>query len=133
MKLTSTSYSQNTFNVALLILRVGMGILLIHHGYDKLIHFSQTKSQFISFLGLGSTVSLSLSIFAEFFCSLLVIFGLFTRLAAIPIVINMTVAVWKAHNLDVFGDGEHAALFAVGFLGIALLGAGRYSVDGMVK
>lgn len=133
MKLTSTSYSQGTFNLAMLILRVGMGVLLIHHGYDKLIHFSQYKTQFINFLGLGSTISLSLSIFAEFFCSLLVIFGFCTKLAAIPVVINMIVAVWKAHNLDVLGEGEHAALFAVGFLAIALLGAGRYSVDGMIK
>lgn len=133
MKFTSIRYSESTFNIAILILRVGMGVFLIHHGYDKLTHFEQYKGQFINFLGLGSTVSLGLSMFAEFFCSLLVIFGFLTRWAAIPVIINMLVAVFKAHNADFFGDGEHASLFAIGFISISLLGPGKYSVDGMIR
>ena len=133
MKLTSIRYSENTFNIGTLILRLGLGVLMIHHGYDKLIHFSTYKAQFINFMGIGVPASLGLDIFAEFFCAALLIFGFLTRLAAIPLVIAMAVAVWKGHGLDIFGQGEHAALFFVGFLTVLFLGPGKISVDGMIK
>jgi putative oxidoreductase len=46
MKLTSTKYSDTTFSIATLILRLGLGILMIHHGYDKLQHFSEYSKTF---------------------------------------------------------------------------------------
>ena len=78
-KLTSTSYTTGAFNAGLLILRLGMGGLLMKHGYQKMIHFSEYKGKFINFLGMGQSLSLSLTIFAEFFCALFVLIGLFTR------------------------------------------------------
>jgi len=95
------------------------------------VHFAQKKDVFFNFLGIGSTLSLSLVIFAEFFCSFFVIIGLFTRFAALPLVISMGVALFKAHHLDFFGAGEKATLFFVIFLGILLVGPGRASVDAM--
>lgn len=130
MKLLSTRYSNGAFNIGTLILRVGMATFMIPHGYDKLVHFSQYSKNFINFLGTGQTVSLALDIFAELFCAGLVLMGLFTRLACIPLMIAMAVAVWKGHNGDVFGQGEHATLFFVGFLTILILGPGKISVDG---
>ncbi|HSB93247.1 MAG TPA: DoxX family protein [Flavitalea sp.] len=131
-RLLSTSYSAGVFNFAMLFLRIGMGSLLLSHGYDKLVHFATYKSKFINFLGMGSGLSLSLVIFAEFFCSLFLIVGLFSRLVAIPIVIAMFMAVWKSHHFDFFGAGEKATLFLIGFITILLLGPGKASVDGMV-
>jgi putative oxidoreductase len=87
----------------------------------------------MNFLGLGSTVSLTLVIFAEFFCSMFLILGLFTRLAAIPLIIATCVMVFKAHNSDVFGDGETAALYLTGYIVLLLVGAGRVSVDSMIS
>jgi len=130
-KLLSTKYSAGAFNTALLLLRVGSGILIMHHGYDKMIHFDAFKNVFTNFLGIGQPMSLALTIFAEFFCGLFVVLGLFTRLAAIPLIINMSVAVFKAHNLDVFGKGEPATLFLTCFVVLLLVGPGRISVDGM--
>lgn len=129
-KLLSTNYSDGAFNVGSLLLRLGMGSLLLPHGLDKLTHFAQYKGQFINFLGIGTTLSLALTIFAEFFCSIFVILGLGTRLAAIPPFIAMSVALFKAHNGDIFGKGEHPALFAIGFLAILFFGPGKVSVDG---
>lgn len=129
-KLLSTSYTSGAFNFGALLLRLAMGGLLLPHGYDKLIHFAQYKAKFINFLGIGTTMSLSLTVFAEFFCALFVILGLATRLAAIPPAIAMFVALWKGHNLDIFGEGEHAALFMFGFLVILIIGPGKASVDG---
>jgi putative oxidoreductase len=57
--------------------------------------------------------------------------GLFTRLACIPLIIVMVVAVYKAHNGQVFGEGQTAALFLLAFLVLLLTGAGKVSVDAM--
>ena len=131
-KLFSTKYSASAFNIATLLLRIGLGGLMIPHGYDKLVHFAQYRKDFINFLGMGSTMSLSLCIFAEFFCALFLIFGLFSRLVSIPLIINVAVAVVLAHNSDIFGEGEHATLFLVGFITILLIGPGKASLDGMM-
>lgn len=131
-KLLSVSCSDWAFNLATLILRLGAGILIIPHGYSKLVHFAEKKSSFMNFLGMGSTLSLSLVIFAEFFCGMFIILGLFTRLAAIPLVISMSVALFKVHHGDVFSDGERAALYLTCYLAILLCGPGKASVDGMM-
>ena len=132
-KLFTTGYSTSAFNLALLILRVGSGILMMNHGYDKLVKFQDMAPNFMNFLGMSGTVSLALVVFAEFFCSIFLILGLFTRLAAIPLIIDVAVAVAKGHNMDIFGDGEHAAIFFLVFVTILLVGPGRISVDGMIN
>lgn len=131
-KLLSTGYTDWAFNIAMLVLRAGLGVMMLTHGYDKLIHFAAKKSTFINFLGMGSTVSLSLSLFAEFFCALFVMIGLFTRFSVLPLVIGMSVALLKAHDGAIFGGGEKAALYLTGFLVILLVGPGKASVDGMM-
>lgn len=132
-KFFSISYSTAAFNIALLLLRVGAGALIMYHGYDKLVHFSTMQTKFMNFMGLGQTLSLALVIFAEFFCGLFLIIGLFTRLVAIPPVIAMAVALFKAHNFDVFESGEKAALFLICFLVILLVGPGKASIDGVLR
>lgn len=84
------------------------------------------------FLGLGPSISLALLIFAEFFCSAFVLLGVFTRLATIPLIIAMSVALMKAHKGLIFTEGEHAALYIVGFLVLLLVGPGKISADGMM-
>lgn len=130
-KLLSTKYSAGAFSTAMLVLRLGLGILMMMHGYNKLVHFGEMQHKFMNFLGMGSTISLALVVFAEFFCSLFLILGLFTRLASIPLIIATLVMIFKAHNGEVFGDGEHAALYLIGYLVLLLVGPGRVSVDSM--
>ena len=132
-RLTSINYSNAAFNVAMLLLRVTAATLVITYGYDKLVHFAEKKATFMNFMGIGSTLSLSLVIFAEFFCAMLLIIGIFSRLVVIPLIIVMSVALFKAHNFDVFGMGEKAALYLACFLTILLCGPGKISVDGMMK
>jgi putative oxidoreductase len=128
----SIKYSSGAFNFALLLLRIGLGVLLLNHGYQKLLHFNEMKHHFINFIGLGSTVSLSLDIFAEFFCSIFIMLGLFTRLTVIPIVIAMSVALSKAHHFQMFGAGERAAIYLVCAIVILFCGPGKISVDGII-
>ncbi len=51
-KLLSTKYSAGAFNAAMLILRLGVGILMINHGYDKLVNFGKYQQGFMNFLVL---------------------------------------------------------------------------------
>ena len=131
-KLFSTNYSAGAFNFATLLLRIVFGILLMNHGDDKLAHFSATASNMPSLFGMGSNITAALVIFAEFFCALFVVLGLFTRMACIPILICMGYALFKAHNGDIFGQGQTAALFLTGFTALLIIGPGKVSVDGMI-
>ena len=129
----STHYNAFSFNTAMLVLRLTMGMLMMSHGYDKLVHFSEKKAVFYNFSSLGSTTSLMLCIFAEFFCALFVMIGLFTRLAAVPLVVVMSIAVFSVHKMDFFDTGEAASLYLAGYLVLLLCGPGRASVDGIAS
>lgn len=132
-KLLSTKYSAGAFNAAILFLRLSLGIMMMIHGYDKLIGFGEMQHKFMNFMGIGSTMSLALVVFAEFFCSLFLILGLFTRLAAIPLIIATCVMVFMAHKGDVFGEAQTAALYLTGYIVLLFVGPGRVSVDSMIS
>jgi putative oxidoreductase len=132
-RLFSTKTSESAFSFGMLLLRVGAGLLiLVNHGLDKLMHlmhFAEKAPRFSDPFHIGSTTSLALVVFAEFFCAAFVILGLFTRLAAFPLVIAMGVALFSAHNGAFFGKGEMAALFLTCFLAILVMGPGKASLD----
>ncbi len=128
----STKYSASTFNFGMLVLRVTLGVLLMSHGYAKLIHFSGLKHSFMNFMGIGSNISLILIIFAEFFCGIFLILGLFTRFACIPIIIAMCVIVFIASDGQIFAQGERGAMYLASAIMILFCGPGKVSVDGMI-
>jgi putative oxidoreductase len=132
-KLLSVSYREWAFNIAMLGLRLCSGALIIPYGYDKLIHFAEKKDHFLNFMGIGSPLSLALVIFAEFFCGMFILLGLFTRLAVIPLLIVMSVVLFKLNHGNIFGKGEDAAFFLTCFLAIFLCGPGKASADGLIN
>lgn len=133
-KLLSIRYSAGAFNFSVFLLRLVFGILLlVNHGYDKLINFSEKQNTFYSFMGLGSRISLILAIFAEVFCSLFIVLGLFTRLAAIPLVITFLVIIFGANAGGSLKDIESGLLYFSAFFFLLLCGPGRISIDGMIN
>lgn len=126
----STAYNDTAFNIALFFLRVGLGVLLLPHGYQKLIHFGEMKSKFMNFMGIGSTASLALVLFAELFCAVLLIFGFLSRFAALVIFFLFCVIVFKVNNAHIFGKGEGETLFLIASFSVLLVGPGKYSGDG---
>ena len=130
-KLLSTKYSAGAFSTAMLVLRLGVGILMMMHGYDKLVHFGVKQNTFMSFLGMGSTLTLALVVFAEFFCSLFIVLGLFTRLATIPLIITTCVIIFKVNHGHLILDDENAPLYLTGYLVLLLVGPGKASIDSM--
>ena len=116
--------------IAKLILRVSLGGFMLTHGWPKLSKLISTgEFKFRDPIGLGPEISLIGTISAEFVCSILVILGLKTRLATIPLMFTMLVAAFIAHADDPFSRKEKALLFFVGFLVIYLIGPGKYSLD----
>jgi putative oxidoreductase len=120
-------------NVAWLLLRLGAGLMMMYaHGWGKLSKFGELMEVFPDPIGLGSTVSLALTVFAEFFCALAIALGFLTRLAAMPLVITMLVAVLVVHADDPFGKKELALLYLLPLLTLILTGAGRFSLDAFI-
>ncbi|MBC6489991.1 DoxX family protein [Flavihumibacter stibioxidans] len=131
-KLLSTSYQEWAFDTMMFLTRITCGgLMLVNHGFQKLVKYPSLQYKFSDPFHIGSQWSLLLVIFAEVFCSLLIIAGLFTRLAAIPVIIAMSVAFFMAHNHNI-NEGEKSALFLAGFLSILLCGPGRASIDKMM-
>ncbi len=82
-------------------------------------------------LGVGHTTSLSLTVFAEVVCAALLVLGLFTRFAALVLVIEMGVAFFMVHQraLTGSGSGEMAFLYLAGFVTLFLAGGGQFALD----
>ena len=128
-KLLSPGKHSGTTNLALLIFRVGTGLMMLTHGYPKFQRLMAGEFRFGDPLGLGVEASLVLAVLAEFVGSILIILGLATRIATIPLMITMAVAWGIVHVDDPFGTQEKAALYLVCFLVIFITGAGNYSLD----
>ncbi|MDF1823287.1 MAG: DoxX family protein [Verrucomicrobiales bacterium] len=121
-------------SLGLLILRVLLGgFMLFGHGWGKLATFSEKSAQFPDPLGVGSTPSLALAVFAEVFCAAALILGFFTRAAVIPLLTTMVVAAFIIHGDDPFQRKEFALLYAIPFLALMLTGAGAFSIDAKLK
>lgn len=121
-------------SLSILILRLSIGaMLLLGHGLQKLNTFADLKGVFPDPLGVGSQMSLTLSVFAEFFCSLFLIFGVCTRLVSVPLIINMAVAAFIFHSADPWEKKELAFAYLVPFITLFFSGGGEYSISAICK
>ena len=118
------------FDFSMLLLRLAGGLMLLH-GIPKLMGFAERMDKFSDPLGIGSPASLALCIFAEFFCTVFVVLGAFTRIMVIPIIITMIVAVFIVHGNDPIKDRELGIFFLLTFTSIFFSGPGKYSLDGL--
>ena len=132
-KIFSPGNYSNNINFSLLFLRVTSGIFMLTHGVGKLTKLIEGGTiKFANPIGIGPEASLILAVFAEFFCSIFLIFGIATRVSSIPLIITMMVAGFIAHAGDPFAVKEKAFLFFVIFVFIAIAGAGKYSIDNFI-
>lgn len=104
---------------------------MIPHGYSKLERLLEhgTDAQFADPFGIGMFPTLLLAILSEVICPILVILGIKTRFAAIPVIITMVIAAFVAHAGDPWAKKEMAFLYLIAYTVIALIGAGRYAIN----
>lgn len=130
LKLLRTSYLPQHLNIVLLITRLAAGSFMLTHGIPKLMKFFSTGDiTFSDPLGVGTIPSLMMAIFSEVFCSIFVILGLGTRIAVIPLIITMLVAVFLVHANDPFGKKELGLMYLTIYMLLIVAGSGKYSID----
>jgi putative oxidoreductase len=116
-------------DLALLVLRLALGGLMLTHGWPKLDNYASRVETFRDPIGLGSALSLQLTIFAEVVCAILIILGLATRFAIIPLAFAMGVAAFVVHADDPFSKQELPMLYFFGLISLFFTGPGSYSLD----
>ena len=115
----------------ILVLRVFFGIMFFTHGLDKMMNFSELSETYPSVLGFGSYMTLMVTIFCEFCCSLFLIAGLLIRVMVLPMIVAMAVAFFDVHD-GFLPEGELALIYMVVFIILYIVGPGRYSLDYLI-
>ena len=119
-----------TINIGLFFLRfIPSVILIINHGWPKLLQYQSFASTFPDPLGLGNSFSLTLAIIAEVLAAFFVLIGFFTRVSALLVFITMLVAFGIVHGSDIFEKRELAALYGLIYFVILIVGPGGWSFD----
>ena len=122
-------------DLSLLLLRLAFGgLMFLNHGlgkFNKLMAGGEIK--FANVFGMGPELSLGLAVFAEVVCALMVVIGLFTRIAVIPLIITMLVAILVIHIDDPLKKMESAIIYLIPYLVLFWNGSGKYSVDEFIS
>jgi putative oxidoreductase len=133
-KLFNTNFNHEGIHFMLLVLRVSIAVFMLFHGYQKLQMLTGSGSiQFGDPIGVGEPASLALAVFAEFLCSILVLIGLGTRLAVIPLIVTMLIAIFIIHGPDGFDKKEMALHYLIVYAFLFVSGSGKYSVDQIIS
>ena len=122
---------EKVISFLILVLRLFFGVLFFMHGLDKLVNFNQLSDTYPSVLGFGSYMTLMVSVFTEFACSLFLISGLLVRITVLPMIASMAVAFFDVHD-GMMPEGELSLIYMVLFIILYLTGPGRYSVDYLI-
>lgn len=122
---------QKGISVLILFLRLFFGILFFVHGLDKLVNFNALSYTYPSILGFGSYMTLMVSIFCEFCCSMFLVAGLLVRITVLPMIASMAVAFFDVHDA-MMPEGELSLIYLIVFVALYFTGPGRYSLDYMI-
>ncbi len=129
-KILSVNNRSGKTDLALLLVRLGIAALMLTHGIPKLMMLvSGAPVQFPTVMGMSAKLSLGLAVFAEVFCSAFILTGFATRLATIPLIITMLVAIIFIHAADPIAIKEPALHYLLVYAVLLFAGSGKYSVD----
>lgn len=122
-------------DLGLLLLRIALGGLMLFHGMHKLIYGVGFIGDMLATIGLPSFIAYG-SLLAELVASLMIICGIWTRLASVVFAGNMVVAILMAHASEMFSLSpmtgglviELPLLYLLGAAVLCLTGGGRFAV-----
>jgi putative oxidoreductase len=117
-------------DVGLLFLRVSAGLFLLWvHGLPKLLNYSIELQRIEDPFHLGANLTLMLAIFAEVLCPLLIVIGVLVRLACLPILVVLLVALLIVHPQWSVAEGQFGWLLLILFASIFIAGPGRLAIN----
>lgn len=125
--------SSSTKSLVILLARIIFGFLFLSHGITKLHTYVHVPEMFPDPIGLGSTVSLWMVLFAEILCTTGFILGALFRLCLTPMIFTMCIALFVIHADDPLDTKELSMMYLVIFALLYITGPGRYSIDGIFK
>ncbi|WP_330442826.1 DoxX family protein [Flavobacterium sp. C4GT6] len=133
MWIFDTTRDKRLYNFVLFLIRITIALFMLTHGLKKIdLLLSNEPIQFADPFGIGATASLMLTVFAEVVCSALLILGLATRLAVLPLIITMVVAVFMIHGSDGFERQELGSIYLMVYVLLLITGSGKYSLDHLI-
>ncbi|SHE30289.1 DoxX family protein [Flavisolibacter ginsengisoli] len=133
-KILNVNTTSSATDIALLVARTGIAAFMLTHGIPKLLMLlSGAPVQFPPILGMSAELSLGLAVFAEVFCSILLLAGFATRLAVIPLIITMVIALVFIHAADPFAKQELAFQYLLVYLVLLFAGSGKFSIDYLLQ
>lgn len=118
-----------SIDFGLLLMRTFFSLGMMTHGYGKFLKVIQGDFEFGDPIGIGPTLSLILTVIAEFIAPILIILGWKTRIASLFPTITMIVAFFIVHDGDPFSRKEKAFVYLIAFLTLYFTGPGKYSLD----
>ena len=132
--------SARVFDIALMILRAALGMMIFVHGYNKTFRGGRIAGTGRWFQSMGmrpGKVHAALAALTEMGAGGLLVLGLFTQVAAAGLIGLMVVAFWTVHRDKGFmitGEGwEYVALISAMSVVCATVGPGRISLDAALK
>lgn len=121
---------QPSLNAGLLFLRLSSAFMLFYvHGWPKLINHTEELARIEDPFGLGAQFSLLAAIFAEVICPPLIAIGFMTRLATLPVISVLAVALFFVHSHWSIAEGQFGWLLMITFMTILICGPGEWSID----
>ena len=132
-KLLSIDQHQYGLDAGILIARVLVAGAMLTHGIPKFISLVNYEFMFPSVFGLSPAISLSLTVFAEVICSIFILLGIGTRLAVIPLIAVMAIAVFHIHAADGFAKQELGLLYLLIYSLLFITGSGKFSMDALIR
>lgn len=124
----------NNIEVARLLLRLSLGVLILFHGIHKVIHGVSGVKAMLSSSGLPEILAYGVYV-GELIAPIFIILGLYARVASLVLAFNMLIAIFLAYgfsfSLAKYGglSMESPLIFMIMSILVALLGSGKYSVN----
>ncbi|WP_426206299.1 DoxX family protein [Pseudomonas sp. TWP3-1] len=126
----SSQRNDQALSLGLLFLRVTGGLFLLWiHGLPKLLDFTAQLQLIEDPFHLGAHLTLILAIFAEVVCPLLIVAGVLARLACLPILFVLLVALLVVHPQWSVAEGQFGWLLLIIFTTVFIAGPGRLALN----
>ncbi|EJM00569.1 putative membrane protein [Pseudomonas sp. GM102] len=128
--MNASQWDEQAREIGLLFLRVSGALFLLGvHGLPKLLDYSAELQRIEDPFHLDAHLTLILAIFAEVLCPLLIVAGVFVRLACLPILFVLLVALLIVHPQWSVAEGQFGWLLLILFTSIFIAGPGRLALN----